>query len=305
MKPFLPSVWALCSVVLACSALAQGNQPVVEQPIKDVTVPLGASQAVVKLDGTFALNGVTGPVVRFDTVSGPIDVELLPDDAPATVANFLNYVNRGAYNGTFFHRSVSGFVIQSGGYTFADNTVKTIAKDPPVVNEFKVSNTRGTLAMAKIGGDPNSATDEFFINEVDNSANLDNQNGGFTVFGRVIDTGLPIVDAIAALPVTNAGGVFNSLPVIDYTGGQVMQPNLVTIRTISEIPLLAKNTNSPGLLKLKIKANSNPELVESYQIKGSKLKLKLKSGVKGVATITVKAKNAAGKASTNFTLSVE
>src|SRR4051812_15974596 len=126
-----------------------------------------------------------GQTVRFQTDLGNIDVVLFPEVAPQTVANFLNYVNRHDYDGSFMHRSVPNFVIQGGGFKFVNNHQQAIPTDPPVVNEFHVSNTRGTLAMAKLGSSPDSATSQWFFNESDaNASNLDNQNGGFTVFGR-------------------------------------------------------------------------------------------------------------------------
>lgn len=125
--------------------------------------------------------------MRFHTNQGDIDVQLLPDSAPLTAANFLRYVDRGAYNDSFIHRSVLSFVIQGGHYYDGAN-VTAVPTDPPVQNEFKVSNTRGALAMAKLSNDPNSATSQWFFNTVDNSSSLDYQNGGFTVFGRITGT---------------------------------------------------------------------------------------------------------------------
>ncbi len=142
-------------------------------------------------------------IVRMQTDLGSVEIELFDTAAPETVANFLNYVNAGDYDGTFIHRSDPGFVLQMGGYIFdpdqgdffAEGT-SHIPTDPPVINEFGMSNVRGTIAMAKLGGDPNSATSEFFFNLADNSENLDNQNGGFTVFAQVI-SGQDVIDAIA------------------------------------------------------------------------------------------------------------
>jgi len=139
---------------------------------------------------------------------GFVEIELFDTNAPETVANFLNYVNAlpdRNYDGTFIHRSDPGFVLQMGGFVFdpaqgdffAEGT-RHIPEDPPVINEFDpltMSNIRGTIAMAKLAGDPDSATSEFFFNLADNSENLDNQNGGFTVFARVI-SGQDVIDAI-------------------------------------------------------------------------------------------------------------
>src|SRR5260370_6586108 len=137
--------------------------------------------------------------VRFHTNLGDIDVVLLPDSAPLTVANFLNYANRGDFNNSIIHRSVPGFIFQGGGYQWKDGSPVAIPSDPPVQNEYNVSNTRGTLAMAKLGTDANSATNQWFFNLANNAANLDNQNGGFTVFGRIANSaGRTIMDRIAS-----------------------------------------------------------------------------------------------------------
>lgn len=170
-------------------------------------------------------------VVTITTPVGSFDILMLEDEAPLTVQNFLGYVNRGDYNGTFLHRSIPAFVVQGGGYRYieSDGSAPHIVTQPPVVNEFGVSNTRGTVAMAKLGGDPNSATSEWFVNLANNSGNLDGQNGGFTVFGRVVGDGMTVVDQIAALQRFNFGGAFNELPTINYSGGAISADIFVTI----------------------------------------------------------------------------
>ncbi len=178
--------------------------------------------------------------VRLTTVLGAIDVELYDDAAPKTVANFLAYVNSGAYRNTFVHRSVPGFVIQGGGYGWDDaaNRVTTVAARPAVVNEFSTSrsNLRGTIAMAKLGGDPNSATSQWFINLADNSANLDNQNGGFTVFGKVSAGSMAVVDAIAALPLANAGSPFDAIPIVGtLASNTILKSNLVIVSATAAV----------------------------------------------------------------------
>ena len=173
------------------------------------------------------------------TTLGDIEIELLQQEAPATVANFLNYVNDGDYLNSFVHRSAPGFVIQGGGFTFVDAPPPVrIPVDDPVANEFDPSrsNVRGTLAMAKLGDDPDSATSQWFINLADNSANLDTQNGGFTVFARVLGDGMAVADAIAALPIWNAGAPFDNLPLIDYSldDGSVAARHLVFVEVFPD-----------------------------------------------------------------------
>lgn len=172
--------------------------------------------------------------VRLTTSVGAIDIVLYDAAAPRTVANFLTYVDSGAYRNSFVHRSVPGFVIQGGGFGWDDATgnVVGVPANPPVANEFSASrsNRRGTIAMAKLGGDPNSATSQWFINLADNSSNLDNQNGGFTVFGEVTASSMAVVDAIAALPLVNAGSPFDALPIVGtITNGVIGKPNLVIV----------------------------------------------------------------------------
>ena len=181
------------------------------------------------------------PIVRFSTSLGDIDVQLSPSDAPLNVANFLSYVDAGSYNGSFIHRSVPGFVIQGGGYAFVNGEAVAISTNAPVVNEFKLPNVRGTIAMALVGSDPNSATDQWFFNLVDNSANLDSQNGGFTVFGNIVTSdGLEVMDAIAALTVVDASGgdsssPFTAVPVIGNTSSGITASNLVVVQSITRL----------------------------------------------------------------------
>jgi cyclophilin family peptidyl-prolyl cis-trans isomerase len=145
--------------------------------------------------------------VMISTSKGNITVELLPAKAPETVANFLRYVDEGFYNGTIFHRVISGFMIQGGGYD-QDYTKKQT--HDPVINEADngLSNVRGTIAMARTG-DPHSATAQFFINHTDNPA-LDHRNKGagwgYAVFGKVTG-GMEVVDRIASVE-TGPGGPF-------------------------------------------------------------------------------------------------
>jgi peptidyl-prolyl cis-trans isomerase A (cyclophilin A)/peptidyl-prolyl cis-trans isomerase B (cyclophilin B) len=152
------------------------------------------------------------PQVEFDTTAGKIRVELFPDAAPKSVANFLDYVKAKHYDGTQFHRVIPGFMIQGGGFTpdFQQKPTK-----PPVPIESEQSskagmlNVPGTLAMARTS-DPNSATAQFFINVSDNKflnfRSADPQGYGYTVFGKVV-AGMDVVDKIAKAP-TGGGGPF-------------------------------------------------------------------------------------------------
>ena len=146
------------------------------------------------------------PVVLLETTSGDILVELYPDKAPETVANFLKYVDNGFYNNTIFHRVIPGFMIQGGGLTARMQQKDTEA---PIKNEADngLKNDRGTIAMARTM-DPHSATAQFFINLVDNDfLNFQAPSGngwGYCVFGKVTE-GMDVVDKIAKVKTTTVG----------------------------------------------------------------------------------------------------
>ena len=170
----------------------------------------GSLTAVVLLcaSAAWAQTDAGHPRVKLETTLGDIVVELNRDKAPKTVANFLDYVRSGFYDGTVFHRVISNFMIQGGGYTEDLNKKPT---NPPIQNEADngLSNKRGPIAMARTA-DPHSATAQFFINVVDNPY-LDYRAAtargwGYAVFGRVVD-GMDVVDRIRNVR-TGSGGQF-------------------------------------------------------------------------------------------------
>jgi len=150
------------------------------------------------------------PIARITTTFGVIDVQLFPGETPISVANFLNVANLGRFDFTIFHRSVPDFVIQGGGFQ-AEPPFESIERVDPIQNEPGISNTRGTIAFAKVSGNPNSATTEFFFNVEDNP-NLDTQNGGFTVFGEIADeAGLAVMDTINGFERVNLSSLQSAL----------------------------------------------------------------------------------------------
>ncbi|MCC7040487.1 MAG: peptidylprolyl isomerase [Burkholderiales bacterium] len=164
------------------------------------------------------------PVVELDTTAGVIKVELYPDAAPKTVANFLDYVKSGHYVGTQFHRVIDGFMIQGGGFT-SEFSQKPTRPPIPIESESAakagLSNVPGTLAMARTS-DPNSATSQFFIN-VGNNQRLDYAPGnpGYTVFGKVIG-GMDVVTRIAKAPKGATGPVPPGINPADVPSTQVV-----------------------------------------------------------------------------------
>ncbi|MGB5395825.1 MAG: peptidylprolyl isomerase [Gammaproteobacteria bacterium] len=150
------------------------------------------------------------PKVKMDTDKGTVIIELYPDKAPDTVKNFLRYVEAGKYDGTLFHRVIKGFMNQGGGF---DREYKKVDTFSPIINEADngLKNTRGTIAMARTN-DPNSATNQFFINTVDNHmlnhTNKSVRGWGYCVFGKVVE-GMDVMDRISQVK-TGAAGPFPS-----------------------------------------------------------------------------------------------
>ena len=163
--------------------------------------------------GLTAVNAsALGPQVKMHTTMGEIIVQLDAQKAPLSVANFLSYVDTGYFDGTIFHRVIPGFMIQGGGFT---TDFERRAGNAPVRNEADngLPNARGAIAMARTQ-DPHSATSQFFINTVDNTA-LDHreptpQGWGYTVFGKVVE-GMDIVDKISAVA-TGQQGRYRDVP---------------------------------------------------------------------------------------------
>lgn len=161
----------------------------------------------------------TGPRVSLHTNLGDIVLELYPDKAPATVQNFLSYVHEGHYNGTIFYRVIDDLLIQAGGYTV---DLQRKPAHTPIASEANngLSNQRGTIAAARKLANPASATDEFFINTVDNPrmdyvSDANSNSWGYAVFGKVV-AGMDVVDRIRAVK-THAQGKFNDVPVTPIT----------------------------------------------------------------------------------------
>ena len=210
-------------------------------------VPLGvAAQAARPAPASSgAAPAPAAPHVLLHTSQGDISLELYPDKAPKSVANFLQYVRDGFYDGTLLHRVIPGYLVQGGLYTRDLQPKRT---RPAIASEADngLSNLRGTIAVAR-GADPNSGTAQFFFNLVDNRR-LDfvgNQSGltwGFAVFGKVIK-GLDVLDKIAALP-TRPLGPF---------AGDVPEPLVV----IEKASVIGEEPASPGSAAAPAKASSD------------------------------------------------
>lgn len=282
------------------------NRPTVANAIADVSVFKNAANTLIDLAGHFSDPDFTNSRVRIHTSEGPINVVLFDTQAPRTVANFFNYVVSNRYDNTIFHRLVSNFVLQGGGFRFQANpsSLPAVLTDSTVQNEFSAtrSNVRGTVAMAKVDGNPNSATSQFFFNLADNSNNLDNQNGGFTVFGRLAgDADQTVVNRLAAYPIRNQGGNFTQIPLKNYTGN-----NFPTDTTASNYALIrdVEIIRRDEFLRYEVVANTNPSLVTAA-IQRNRLSLDYADNATGTATITVRAIDRYGASVTDtFTVTV-
>lgn len=180
-----------------------------------------------------------GSLVRLESNLGTFEMELLESNAPVTTANFLRYVSSSRYGGTIVHRSAPGFVVQAGGFALRSNRIVPVATFGTITNEPGVSNLRGTVAMAKLGGNPHSATSQWFINLRDNSANLDSQNGGFTVFARVFGNGMRVAEAMQLVPIYNVSQVnsaFSEMPLLGETNAGKTLNDLLVFRKIAKLP---------------------------------------------------------------------
>ena len=283
------SVFASASALFASAQLAfclvekPNVAPVLVDSVGDQQIYVETTR-IVDLTPFFSDPDATA-AARLVTPLGTMNFTLDGATTPITVANFLSYVNSGRYAGTdpttgqptatFFHRSVPNFIIQAGGFLDTVNPSNGTALQPTQVlaypaiqNEPVISNRRATIAMAKIGGDPNSATSQWFVNLADNSANLDFQNGGFTVFGRVAGDGITVADAIGTLPRYNGGSPFDELPVRDYvTGSGLPKPsNTVTISPFTQISPLVYSAASDNESVATASAAGIDLLVQAKQV---------------------------------------
>jgi len=282
--------------------------PIATAPLESTQVAWQGADGVYELGSFFDDPLATGKVATFTLApvelgsnpaatlgSGRLQVLLYDQEgkgAPKTSANLQAYLTAKRYDNTFIHRSVPGFVLQGGGYNFATTLpLPSVSSLPTVVNEYSAgrSNLRGTIAMAKLGSSPNSATSQWFWSLADNSANLDNQNGGFTVFGRLLGASdLATLDAIAALQVVNASTslqspAFSALPV---SSGKISPNNLVRFSSIT--------IGQQAELSYAVVANTAPELLEAT-LTGSQLKLRSLANREQQATITIRATNLLGE----------
>jgi cyclophilin family peptidyl-prolyl cis-trans isomerase len=310
---FVRTTWLLvAALALFPSVKAQVGLPVLSQPIPNQFLNRGAFE--IDLRNHFGVPGVTGQVVQFITSAGRVNVEMRPVEAPRNVANFLTYVSKRAYDNTLIHRvdtlgAVQPAVVHGGLYPVTSISAQPtpIPAEPPVPLEYRLPNTRGTLAAFHARGAPNSATSEWFFNVLDNTNTLGPANdSGYTVFGRVLGTGMSVIDAISQLPTTSIGnGPLNQLPVRNVTSNQsqLTLANLVAVSSVRVVPVYPPTEGDPSaVLSFSIAQPPQSAGIVSASIAGSVLKLNPLAV--GTTTLTIQAVDSNGNSSLPTTFSV-
>jgi cyclophilin family peptidyl-prolyl cis-trans isomerase len=291
--------------------------PVLMDPINDRIRVTYDSDESISLSSAFSAEAIDDQVVRFTSQtsngSRTLDFALFSDASPITRANFLKYVNDGDYLNSIIHRSVPGFVIQGGGfYTQANSQylLDPIATDAPIANEFGISNTYGTISMAKLGGDPDSATSQWFVSIGANSDILDNQNGGFTVFARITQSTL--ADATdfgnpSEFPIWNATGALAEIPLnasFDNTSA-LLATDLIRFTSVTLEPINSSDAGESTTLTYSIVNNSAPSVVNAAITDGTQLQLSYTNNIAGSSTLTVRATDSVGNSvEDSFTVTV-
>ncbi|MGK0185937.1 MAG: cyclophilin family peptidyl-prolyl cis-trans isomerase [Verrucomicrobiales bacterium] len=286
--------------------------PAIDSPIGDMTVEPTQSDRLFDLNAVFSdLDSNT--VVRMQTVAGEFDIALADTLAPVTVANFLSYVDSGTWDGTFFHNVVSeSFSILQGGQfrTREDGKLQRSPRDPSLSNEFdaSASNVCGTIAMLKPTGD--DSTNQWLFNFDDNSLALDRFYGAF---GRVMGTGMSVIDTISALPSTSlytativscegtppnetceeASQRLQDWPLLRIREEGLDTDDLVTITSVSRISPLTYSVDS----------NSSPDVASAVVSDAGELTIDFLAA--GATTVTVVATDRDGASTPHsFTVSV-
>jgi peptidyl-prolyl cis-trans isomerase A (cyclophilin A) len=286
--------------------------PVLNQPITNRT-GLAGVPLTVNLESAFGMEAIDDQVVRFTSqfnigaVPVVMDMALFSNRTPITRQNFLKYVTDGDYVNSFIHRSVPGFVIQGGASKISNSSIISVPTDSPIVNEFGVSNTLGTISMAKLGGNPNSATSQWFVSLGANTDILDPQNGGFTVFGRITRSTFANAQTFgnpSYFPTFNYGGIYTELPLwYQHVFPNRQISEFILFPSVSLVPLPAGEAGESNALTYTVVSNSNPTFATASIQPGGVLSLSPLAG--GSTSITVRASDSVGNTvDDNFSVTI-
>ncbi len=331
----LPSrfgVRLICAAILFITStfaarLAAENNPgiVVNGPVLKEgftfpgTIDFDATPAppAIQFGPALEVPSATGIYARLTTTLGDIFIEFVNGatlenggvvtPANATVNRIRSYLATGSaadaspntFDGVFFHRASVGpnfSIIQSGGFKVQPGLeIVDVAPKPPLKNQFLAANTRGTLAMARTA-DPDSATNQWFINLADNSQVFGTDNtGGYVVFARILGNGIRVADAIGALPTWGFNPPFNELPLRGYNGqGSPALSQFINVRTFREVPASAvpAGIRTPSIV-YSIHENTNPAALSATVSSGGALTLR-PTRFGGRSQVTVRAQVPSG-----------
>lgn len=276
------------------ATITLNNAPTVASAIGPVNVLQDAAASTFDLSTIFGDADNANKIAQVNTSMGTFNIQLFNSRTPGHAANFANYVNDDDYDSTFIHRAIEDFIVQGGGFEYLSGLTPNFAavtQDTAVTNEPGLPNSRGTIALAKVSGDASSGTSQWFFNVADNVSNLDNQNGGFTVFGQVVGSGQTIVDAIAALNTqsfTSSNSAFTNVPVQSaVTGTTIQNATAANLVMINSVTMLANP------ITYSVVSNSATTLV-TPSIAGNNLSLQDATGATGTANITIRATDTDG-----------
>lgn len=284
---------ALALALALAGALRATDFPTVKTVLPDLPTTPGVLVTPIDLRNHFEITAVTAQVVQFQTTLGNYNLALRPDAAPASVTNFLNYVNGGRYVNTIVHRSDKSLgVIQGGGYGLP--SLGRIPTNAPIALEYNLPNLRGTIAMARTT-QVNSATSEWFINTDDNTVDLGQSNGGgYAVFGKVLGTGMTVVDAIHALEAYPFQSPFGQLPLRNYTSGtEVGDANFIKVTAAQVVPVFPETGGQLAVVTFSVTGNTTTA-VATAQVNGSTLTIFPGTQTSGFTDITVRATDTNG-----------
>ncbi len=279
---------------------AQSLELVSIKTFDDVSADVSGGPIEIDLTEHFDIDGVTGQIVELTYNLGVINLEMLPAAAPLNVENFLSYVDDDTFNDTIIHRSITAqdlTILQGGSFTAAFPSLAVETRDP-VVNEFSLSNVRGTLSMAKLPNDPDSATSGYFINVGDNSSNLDSQNGGFTVFARVIGTGLDVADVMLAvqtwpqIDLLQDGFPFDDVPLLGTADDPIGPEFMLVLENAVRVSDFPNTDGDPSMLSFNVA--SAMDAIATVSTDGSTLVIEPGLGALGTTQVTVTAVDSNG-----------
>lgn len=306
---------ALIGAASIAQSLSGAGVPVLLSGVEPILLPHGwwshgGVHYSINLADHIGIPDVTGPLVQVTTPLGTFNMELRPDVAPKHVENFLAYVDAGSYNRSIFHRNVKEFVIQGGGYYVPMEDLEYFLYPvdrirDPVQLEYNLPNAYGTLAMARTS-EPNSATSEWYINTVDNSTTLapraDDPNtsnneysDGYTVFGKVIGTGMNVVEALAALETRNiSGSGFTHMPLINFNEADGLnKENFVRMEIVRRATILPDGSGKASVLNLEI-INTGNTFIAQPTLDNATLNFTFDPTYRGSTTIVVRASDPNG-----------